>query len=1273
MAKRRSRAGANEPILPFDQPEVELPPHDLAEPTPPEPVDTPAVVPTELEKPTKAATPATDRLTKLQRKALDLTKSRLISASAGTGKTHVLTALYLALLEGRLSPGGTFIRDRAEWLHRFASGEIQPMRASSIVAVTFTRKAAAELLDRARVDLERELSSSDLPPALAAHLRQCREELPGAPVSTIDAFCARLLREAGARSPAPAGFTILDEAQVAEMLDRAFRDTASALLESDDHPHFKTLAREWGVLGAWGVVGTGMQLFSALRSQGREAGELRQYFPKPLSLDQARAAVQKFGTAAQSIKANYPKLKALKELCATVPLSSLDEIRRSVLILSAAVPDKVAWADPLRPTPFPEICNALHLPFAEELAGYVEAAARRFAQAKLREGGVDFDDLLFFTRELLNSDPPPSLPYKFVMIDEYQDTNPLQDEVLQAVAAHAQSKIENPKSKIALAVVGDPKQSIYGFRGADVSLIKSAKRKMDMSPLKESFRSRRVLIDFFNEFFNHLWPDPLAKDLIDGNWAPFIYSAEHTLEPSGETERHSDLSLPGEILSAGDLETGNAEQNRWHQALAIARRIRTLVQPHDPTQLPRPKVWSKERGAFAERIGYGDFAILSRTIKHLRVPLQLALSRMGIPFRMLGGLSFYSRQEVIDVMNLLATVADPRDNLALAGLLRSPFAGLSDAQIWQLVMKDGKPAYNVFEQLRLSEHKETFALVSDLHALLGQLTASEIIDRACVRTGYLSVLALQPQGEISVAAVRRLIEVSRAFESRKAPQLSDFVNYLREKADAEWNDPGAEGGPDLAANLPTQTDAVQIGTIHSAKGLEFPIVVLADIGAGSPNLGSRAFFHAGNGMGLGIKMGLEQEGLSAIADSIHESIGERQKWAEGEESKRLLYVALTRAREYVILVGEKNRERSWRTIFDEFCGNEKHKGRLSEIPYRHPELMSAAPDSPSGMLDFRRSDPASDRPVAVLRAPAENVSIPKIQEPTGKLLQRNIRVSVSQLAHWLSCPRREAFDRWLTDRSPGIPPGHGLPDEDGPDEDADPDSRALGTAAHAALEAVFSDPEIEFDSAWNDALLQSKLDSANPACSSTRQTLVKLLTSDWGKRVRALPPERRLTEKPFRMTITADPATSSTITVVGKLDLLVALSDSNWQIVDYKLAERPKKANESTLRYAWQTLLYASVASQILRKSPAEIEPTLMFLRDESPKPLTLAELGFAKTRLSDDFSHALIAAWRSLSQLGDDDRKSEVWMPGAAQATPRTRDLCAGERCPHLDRCFKT
>src|ERR1043165_8670531 len=224
-----------------------------------------------------AAAPETDpfKLNADQEHALDLRTNRVISASAGTGKTHTLTALYLALLEGRLEPGHPLLKE-SEWLARAKAGTLRPLRPGEIVAATFTEKAAAELLERTREGLEHELGRDDFPETLQTHLKGCRKELFSAPVSTIHAFCARLLREAGAEGPAPAAFKVLNQEEAGELLDAALSSAAAEMLESGAHPSFRILAQEQGVFTRHaGLLECGRSLLHALRTRGLEPDALR--------------------------------------------------------------------------------------------------------------------------------------------------------------------------------------------------------------------------------------------------------------------------------------------------------------------------------------------------------------------------------------------------------------------------------------------------------------------------------------------------------------------------------------------------------------------------------------------------------------------------------------------------------------------------------------------------------------------------------------------------------------------------------------------------------------------------------------------------------------------------------------------------------------------------------------------------------------------------------------------------------------------------------------
>ena len=1219
-----------------------------------------------------------------QRAALTLNKNRIISASAGTGKTHTLTALYLGLLCGRLRPGEALL-DEAQWLTRAADENIKPMLPGEIVAVTFTRKAAAELLERAREGLAKELNRSGLPKHLASHLQKCWEQLPGAPVTTIDAYCARLLREAGARSPAPSGFSVLEQDEAAKLQNESFTLAAAEMLEANSNLYLELLAREWQIdTGYGGLLPTARGLFESLRVRGIAPLALKIESPAA-ALDEMRASLLELFAKVLTVKASKNTEKLVRFCKTPLPMGTHEEMREAIICLSElfytgkgemrVVFTKAGIEDPR----LCDLLDGLHAPFVNALLDFIHNAAERYSQSKRAANAVDFNDLLHYTRELVKVGPFHS-DCSFMLIDEYQDTNPLQNAVLRSI-----SKSNAVAADARLAVVGDCKQSIYRFRGADVQLMTKCETDSDfaLASLCSNFRSRRPVIQFLNAFFETVWPTT-----GDAN-AGIVYDERQHLTEAGTAERHG-WSGPAAELLVLDGDPPKAELHRWQQARVIAQRIGALVNPVQVQLEPgvnaliHPQVWDKKEGCLrAPR--YGDIAILARGLKSMRIQLQLALGEMNIPFRMLGGVSFYTRQEVLDTLNLLACAADGSDELSLFGLLRSPFVSLSDGAIWRLqrerqgqtlIERIGTAAakpqdlnFNPADALALQAGAR---LIENLCAARGRKTAAEIIDAACQQTGFLSVLAMQPQGHHAVASVRRVIELSREYESKGARHLMDFVSWLKAKADAEWDAPAGSG--DAASDVDgADENVVRIGTVHSAKGLEFPIVIAADLGAQPKNSQPAALLYVPTDTALtprlGLSLGVEHKGLKAVRDSVHLLAAESEKNADDAETRRLLYVALTRARDYLILIGETGKraggEAIWRRLLDHFFLIQP--GAVERVHYHHAELAAVTAQPVFGLIALDSGTPEllALQPAmasAALRAMVNSDDIPVA------LRRRDVRISVSQLSRWLACPRRMGFDDLA---GPDVPPvfaeADSIPDstEDLEESQAAPDIRELGTAAHAALETLFSGGGDVAD-AWAQAASALPPSTEN---GEVQARLDALLKSEWGRATRALAPEKRMVEKAFRLVIKVDAASASTVTLIGKIDLLSERNAGHWQVCDYKLAE-PSTSGDSRLRYAWQCAIYALVAAEIMGLSPNKIEPALIFLKTPDAKPTTLKELGFPDDLSNTSLSKILAGLWESVAHEPS-QRNAHVWQPLTDSANSRTLKECTRDSCPYIQKCF--
>lgn len=1216
-----------------------------------------------------------------QRKALNLTANRAISASAGTGKTFTLTALYTGLLTGRLKPGEKYLSVE-EWLAKAAAG-MEPLKPADVVAVTFTVKAAAELRERAQKALEEELKQSDIPDNLRKHLLECAHSLHAAPVTTIDSFCAQWLRRSGADAPVPAAFTVLAQDEADEMLEAALSAAAGELLESKAHPILEELAASWGIFTQRsGLAEVGRSLLTHLRSRGLSPSFLRRGTNvKALTLNSICAkfkAVYDAVPGAKNKGNSKPKQK-LRDLCAVGKLpKTLSEARLIALELHEYL--KPVWVSYNNiENPCRDILYAANAPYVEVLATYLDAVERKYTQAKRAAGGVDFGDLLLASRELIKAQAEinGASAYKFVLIDEFQDTNPLQKDVLWNVAFGGSEATRDSK----LCIVGDVKQSIYRFRGADVSLMEHAADGLLTSELRENYRSRAKVIEFINAFCAQMWPGPAPA---------FHYDESHHLKPQPEESRHIWSGKAGEVIVWDEGSIGNAEEHRMRQARAIAQRIRALVEPSPNSELARPLIFEKDpKKEPRKEVRFGDVAILARSLKNLRQPLELELGRYHIPFQMMGGLSFYTRQEVIDCINVWACACDPGDDYAVTGLLRSPFVGLRDEGLWRLAeccapvgakapprralgraLLDGEFVAREIVAPKFTDQdaatlKRASDLLRDLNAMLGRRTAVEILDCALQRAGYLAVLAIQPRGEVAVAAVRKTIELARAHETRGNKHLSDFVRWLRAQSDAEWDNPGASGGPDISSELPPGVDAVSIGTIHSAKGLEFPIVIIPEMGAKEPSNSEAAIFTEANGLGL--KIGAYFEGLDAHEDTVHFQNASIEKEGSEAESKRKLYVALTRAREYLIMLGEeKTGHGDWRKQLDIF--RQSNPEILAEVPANHPELTGARSGSSTGAIEFADGIANLSK-----NAPAPRNQPLRVQTPLA--FKSAVQTSVSRLAHWLWCPRQTAFEA-LEENEDSSRSGRlasrfeeGEVSRDEEESEIErPEASALGTAVHAALEILFgaaepASPETEAQAV--DAFArQVAFAEDHPEIKAAFERALALARSEWGRGVAKVPVAKRFAERPFRWRVDLE---GGELTLSGVVDLLIQRGDV-WEVVDYKFAASDSPA--SLARYAWQAGIYAHVAAEILKAAEGGVVARLAFLNDSDPQPRTLKELGHSAPN-----GATIVRALRAFgAAAGLDDPMllpAQVWTSGHIEPIKRTRERCSDERCPFVSRCF--
>jgi ATP-dependent helicase/nuclease subunit A len=820
-------------------------------------------------------------LTEDQRAAIEARGgSVIVSANAGSGKTSVLVERFVEAV----------LDDGAE--------------VGAILAITFSEKAADQLRERIRARFV-ELGA-----------QRSAREVADSHISTIHGFCASVLRAHSLRAGLDPGFAILDDVRAqrlaAEAGDAAFDDALAAhgdaaldVMASYQAPALRRLLAD---------------LHARLRSGGQTAPELpdpplrRDLGPLRAELAQAaRAASTGLGEGRMDVKTVREGLAAL-ERCDALLEGDEDELPLGSLASLVLGNGGAAELQSEQCARYRTALEAYRQACVDRRAEPVYAVAatllraftRRYAQLKRARGWVDFDDLELGVVELLRERPGVAESYArrfdLVMVDEFQDVNARQLAIVDAVAR------DN------LFLVGDEFQSIYGFRHAELELFRARRaglRRMGAArSLQTSFRAHEQLLDALNAAMSaHLGEDFLPL------------RAGRAVEPDGEppfvevlvTEQRAweDRTAGGVALAdLGELVPGTT---RWRLAEArlLAQHVRDLVA--------------------STRYSYRDVVVLLRATGDMAV-FERALEDQGVPTYLVGGRGYWRHPQVRDLVAWLAVLANPEDTLAFYEVLASPLVGCSsDGMVvlaataerlgrtpWgalrEAVAPTGSGSDDLLERLEVADRGALggFArlVIAERSTAVGR-SIDELIERAVVETGYdLRVLAM-PGGQRRMANVRKLMRLAREHEAEESRDLRTFLALVDSLADEQWGSP-AEGeapvqsesdGPVEASAL----DAVRIMTVHRAKGLEFPVVYVADLGRTPPPAADIVVLGDDGRVGVRVRTA---EGDTGDAFDYRDLVDERRE-RDFEEEQRLFYVAMTRAEERLVLSGAIGRLDRW--------------------------------------------------------------------------------------------------------------------------------------------------------------------------------------------------------------------------------------------------------------------------------------------------------------------------------------------------------------------------
>ena len=801
-----------------------------------------------------------------------LDESLLVEASAGTGKTSELVRRIVAVLGAGLT------------------------QVSRIVAVTFTNKAAGELKLRLRqgLDRERQNAASDR----ARYLEDALAHLEEASIGTIHAFCGQILRERPVEARVDPAFEEIAEQESDRLYHRAFQHWFQQALEQPSPGLRRALTRM-----AWPSDWQDMSPLDQLKYAGRQLLEWRDFpaewaripFDRQQEIDHLATVILE--TAPRIVKADYTK-----------PVIDLAEwIERAESVSPRDYETLEArfhklWRDLRydRRKAFDSLKGTLEkfgiyssADLAAELRLEMLDLVDRFEWQKRQTGRLDFLDLLLLTRDLVrsNAEVRQYLQNRFshLFIDEFQDTDPLQAELLLLLAADNPSETNwlNVRPVAGkLFVVGDPKQSIYKFRRADVVLYQQLRKRLmendvRLVRLTRSFRSVRPIQVFVNAAFEKEMTGDETVGQIE-----YVPLEEFTPAPDRQP---SVIALPAP-RPYGKKNVSKEAVNACLPETVVAF-IDWLLNDS------RWKVRDQERGDEWTPIAPRHVCVLFRRKTNFGTDIAREYTRRledrNIPHLLAGSKSLHTREEMEMLRVALNAIEWPGDELSVFATLRGPLFAIDDAMLLRYRHQHRRldPLHVPGDTIGFEPIAEALRLLADLHRGRNWQPIADTINRLLEATRAHAGFALRPGGNQTLANLYRLTELARGYEIEGGISFRGFVDMLEEKAE--------KGESAEAPVLEEGAEGVRLMTVHAAKGLEFPVVILADITANIARREPERFVDASQKLCAMQLMGCAPYELLANQETEHAR--------EVAEGVRIAYVAATRARDLLVVpaVGDK--------------------------------------------------------------------------------------------------------------------------------------------------------------------------------------------------------------------------------------------------------------------------------------------------------------------------------------------------------------------------------
>jgi ATP-dependent helicase/nuclease subunit A len=871
----------------------------------------------------------------------------LVAASAGTGKTAVLVERIIRLIT----------KDKVD--------------IDRLLVVTFTQAAAGEMRERIcnalLKEMEKEENSLD-------HLIRQMQLLPRASISTIHAFCTGVVRKHFHQVDIDPHFRIGDPGEIALLKVEVLDEVLEGFYETGQEIFLELVEMFGGSKSDKPFADLVLRIYEFTQSHPYPLSWLEEHTSafrdSGLKLDQTNWGRELISQIRVQLTAAADLFKEARTLCASsqgpqeylIALAEDEKIVEMLLRtlaqgwhefnghLAAVAHPRLPRVSPERDKNLVEKVKKLReegkqlirkltasifdqspdqslqdiykmSPYLEYLHQVVKAFADAYQEAKLGKGILDFSDLEHYALQIL-ADPEVAgeyqKKYSYIFVDEYQDSNLVQESIINC--------IKGPDN---LFMVGDIKQSIYRFRLADPTIFlhkynsfvdqKGAiNRRLQ---LKINFRSRTEILDCVNFLFKNL----MSKDLGE-----FDYHEDSFLLPAFRGDRNS-AALPDDkprvqlmIIDSGNNQEEEAEETTVLEeeleeltaaeleARTAASKIRELVgQPFYDVRLGRVR-----------NLEYRDFAVLLRVSRNwIEVFLETFLEQ-GIPSYADTGTGYFETMEIDIMMNLLRITDNVRQDIPLMGVMRSPVAQFTIEELTDIRL--GSPSKSFFEAIEDYRRTKNDQLKKKLDDFLGliyswkeqvrYMALDEFLWKVMIDTGFYYFVGAMPGGTQRQANLRLLLDRARLFHNSTVKGLFNFIKYV-EKLKASRNDMGT------ARILGENDNVVRIMTIHKSKGLEFPVVIIA--GAGKAfnlsDMNDRLLLHKD----LGIGPVYVDTRLRGYRDTIARlAIKNRHKMERLSEEIRILYVAMTRAMDRMIILGTLNdinkRIKKWQKSLNAF-------------------------------------------------------------------------------------------------------------------------------------------------------------------------------------------------------------------------------------------------------------------------------------------------------------------------------------------------------------------